>query len=144
MRYLYLCFDILVMQKNDLTRKLWLISIFMTSQAGQKIIITLKLPNISRRKGNQYMKFCQLIKYNMRNIFLQILCRKWGTETSSWSLFIFLKKLCIRWKQVVSTLGLINFRRPRLRHTINTKFISFQTVGSEICSIVTFYYRVWD
>ena len=27
------------------------------------------LPNISRRKGNQAIKFDQLIEYNMRNIF---------------------------------------------------------------------------
>ena len=29
------------------------------------------LPNISRSKGNQTMKFGQLIKYNMRNVFLK-------------------------------------------------------------------------
>ena len=29
------------------------------------------LPNISRCKGNQVMKFGQLIDYNMRNIFLK-------------------------------------------------------------------------
>ena len=29
------------------------------------------LPNISRSKGNQIMKFDQLIEYNMRNIFLR-------------------------------------------------------------------------
>ena len=29
------------------------------------------LPNISRSKGNQKVKFGQLIEYNMRNIFVQ-------------------------------------------------------------------------
>ena len=29
------------------------------------------LPNITRTKGNQTMKFGQLIEYNMRNIFLE-------------------------------------------------------------------------
>ena len=29
------------------------------------------LPNISRSKGNQTIKFGQLIEYNMRNIFLE-------------------------------------------------------------------------
>ena len=29
------------------------------------------LPNISKSKGNQTMKFDQLIEYNMRNIFLE-------------------------------------------------------------------------
>ena len=30
------------------------------------------LPNISRNKGNQKMKFGQLIEYNIRNTFLKI------------------------------------------------------------------------
>ena len=34
------------------------------------MILTI-LPNISRCKGNQAMKFGQLIDYNMRNIFLK-------------------------------------------------------------------------
>ena len=41
----------------------------MTSQPGlQKIAIHI-LPNISQSKGNQTMKFGQLIEYNKRNIF---------------------------------------------------------------------------
>ena len=45
----------------------------MTSQTGQQIItITTRiLPNISRSKRNQTMKFGQLIEYNMRNTFLE-------------------------------------------------------------------------
>ena len=34
------------------------------------------MPNILRNKGNQAMKFGQLIENNMENIFLQKLCRK--------------------------------------------------------------------
>ena len=45
------------------------------------------MSNISRSKGNHTMKFGNLIKYNKRNIFLQITCREWGRETSSRSLF---------------------------------------------------------
>ena len=37
--------------------------------------------NISRIKGNQTMKFGQLIKYNMKNIFLEKSCTKYGGET---------------------------------------------------------------
>ena len=33
-------------------------------------------PNISRSKGNQTMKFGQLVEYNVKNIFLCKLCRK--------------------------------------------------------------------
>ena len=43
----------------------------MTSQPGQQTIAIHMLPNISRSKGNQKMKFGQLIKYNMKNIFVK-------------------------------------------------------------------------
>ena len=56
----------------------WLISKFMTSQPGLQTIAIHILPNISQSKGNQTIKFGQLIQYNKRNIFLQKLCRKWG------------------------------------------------------------------
>ena len=45
-------------------------------QTGQQVITTYILPNISRSKCNKAMEFSQLIKYNMRNIFLQKSCRK--------------------------------------------------------------------
>ena len=38
------------------------------------------LPNISRSKGNQTMKFGELIEYNMRNIFLEKSYTKCGAE----------------------------------------------------------------
>ena len=43
----------------------------MTSQLGLKTIAIHILPNISQSKGNQTMKFGQVIDYNKRNIFLQ-------------------------------------------------------------------------
>ena len=61
----------------------------MTSQCGLQAIAIHISPNISQSKGNQTMKFGQLIEYNKINIFLQKLCRKWGKETSSRPLFIF-------------------------------------------------------
>ena len=39
------------------------------------------LPNISRIKGNQTVKFGQLIEYNMRNIFLEKSYTECGGET---------------------------------------------------------------
>ena len=39
------------------------------------------LPNISRRKGNQAMKFDQLIEYNMKNIFVEKSYTKCAGET---------------------------------------------------------------
>ena len=48
----------------------------MTSQPGQQTIIIHILPNISQSKGNQAMKFGQVIGDNKRNNFLQISCKK--------------------------------------------------------------------
>ena len=39
------------------------------------------LPNISRSKGNQAIKFGQLIEYNMRNIFVEKSYTKCAGET---------------------------------------------------------------
>ena len=54
------------------------------------------LPNISRSKNKQLMKFDQLIKNNMRYIFLRKSCRKWDRGTSSTPLFCLLKKLYMK------------------------------------------------
>ena len=43
----------------------------MTSQPGKQIIAIDILPNTSRSKGNQAIKFGHLTEYNMRNIFLE-------------------------------------------------------------------------
>ena len=53
------------------------------------------LLNISRIHGNQTMKFGQLLEHPKRNIFLEKLCRKWGWETSSRPLFVFLKSFIL-------------------------------------------------
>ena len=42
----------------------------MTSQPDKQLIAIQILPNISRSKINQAMKFGQLIEYNKRNLFL--------------------------------------------------------------------------
>ena len=62
--------------EKRLDKKVKFNSKFMTSQNGQQIITIHILPNTSRDKGNQAMKFGQLIEYNVRNFFLQISCRK--------------------------------------------------------------------
>ena len=49
----------------------------MTSQPGLQTIDIHVLPNISQSKGNQAMKFGQLIEYNKRNFFFQKLYEKW-------------------------------------------------------------------
>ena len=48
----------------------------MTSQAGRQTITIQILPNISKNKDNQTLKFGQLIEYNVRNIFHQKPCQE--------------------------------------------------------------------
>ena len=55
----------------------------MMSQPGYQTVIIHILPNISRSKDNQTMKFVRLIEYNMRNIFLEKSYTKCGGETFS-------------------------------------------------------------
>ena len=80
-RHLNFCPDFLFMQKNSLIRKIRLISKSMTSQAGKQTIAMHILANVLRSKGNQTLKFGQLIEYNMRNIFLENLYAKCNRET---------------------------------------------------------------
>ena len=82
-------------RKNDLIRKISLISTFTTSQPGyQRITINILL-DISGIKDYQTMKFGQLIEHNKRNIFHEKPCRKRGRKTSSRLLFVFLKSFIL-------------------------------------------------
>ena len=85
------------------------------------------LPNISRSKSNETIRFCGLIaipsfKNNAEN----------ETGRLVPNLFLFLKKALFRQKQVINTLVLIYFSSSWLRHTIKTNCIKFQTVDPEI------------
>ena len=46
----------------------------MMSQSGQQTIAIHILTNISRNIGNQAMKFCQVIEYNMSNFYFETSC----------------------------------------------------------------------
>ena len=72
LRFLDFSLDFL---KNGLIRKLRLISRFMTSQTGKKIITIQVLPSISRSKDNQAMKIGHLIKLR-ENDFSEKSCKK--------------------------------------------------------------------
>ena len=52
----------------------------MTSQPGKQTVAKHNLPNISRTKGKQRLKFGQLKKCRTRNIFLGKLYTKCGGE----------------------------------------------------------------
>ena len=66
------------MYKNGLIRKIRLILKFMTPQPGLQ---TIAIPNISRSKSNQTMRFGQLIEYNMGNIFIEKSYKKRAGKT---------------------------------------------------------------
>ena len=55
----------------------------MKPQPGKETIAIQILPNISRSKRNQTIKFGQLIEYNMRNIFFEKSYTKCGEEAIS-------------------------------------------------------------
>ena len=62
-------------------RKRRSISEFITLQPGKPTIAIHILPNISRSKDNQTIKFDELVEYNMGNIFLEKFYIKCGGET---------------------------------------------------------------
>ena len=53
----------------------------MTLQLGKQVMAIHILPSISKSKGNQTIKFGQLIEYNLRNIFLEKSYTKYGGKT---------------------------------------------------------------
>ena len=55
----------------------------MTSQSSSKTIVIRILPNVSQSKGNQKMKFDQLIEYNKRNDLLQKVIQKMRLKDQS-------------------------------------------------------------
>ena len=80
-RYLSFFLDFLIMYKNVWIRKIRLILKLMKSQTGYQIIAVHILTNISRSKGNQRIKFVQLIECNMKTVILQKSFSKCGGET---------------------------------------------------------------
>ena len=63
----------------------------MTSQPGLQTIAIHVLPKISQSKGNQTMKFGQLIEYNKRNIFFKNYAENEASRLVP-DLFLFFKK----------------------------------------------------
>ena len=89
MRYHHFWLDFLVLSRNGMIRKLWLISKFMTPYTGQQIITIQLIPNISRSKDNETWLVNKIQRENIN--FLQKPCRKWVGETSFRPLFVFQK-----------------------------------------------------
>ena len=85
----------------------------MTSQPGSQTIVIHTLPNISQSKGNQTMKFGQLIEYKKRNSFFKNYAENEVRRLVS-DLFLFFKKINMRRKQVVCSSVSIHFHSPQL------------------------------
>ena len=86
----------------------------MTSEPGWYTFIKHILPNISRSKHNQTMKFGQLIQYKKRNIFLQKSCKN-ETGRLVPDLFLFFRKALYEVKaSVVCNLVSIYFDSAQL------------------------------
>ena len=70
LRYLSFVTTLWSWRKNGLMRKINLTSKFMTSQPGLQTVAIHILSNISESKGNEKMKFVQLMENSTRNVFL--------------------------------------------------------------------------
>ena len=75
-------------RKNGSIRKMRLISKSMMSQPGYQAIVIHILPNMSRSKCNQAIKFVQLIEFHMSNISVEKSYRKCAGETISRPLYL--------------------------------------------------------
>ena len=109
---LFVCFYFVCL--DGLIRNVRLILKSMTSQPCQQTITIHILPNTSWSKGNQAMKFVQVIEDNNRNIFLQKSSRKRARNTSSKPLVFF--KNFVWDKSKCSAPLLLFFASPRLGH----------------------------
>ena len=76
--YLNFCLDFLLMYKDNLIRKMSLISKCRRHNLAIKLLQHTYYPNILRSKSNQTINFDRLIEYNMRNIFLEKTYTKCG------------------------------------------------------------------
>ena len=103
----------------------------MTSQTRHQIIAIHTLPNISRCKDNQAVKYGQLWNIAWEIFFFKNHAENEVARLVS-DLFLFFKKT-----KVVSTLFLTYFGRTEIEHTIKTNFITFKTV------LIQRYFQFW-
>ena len=104
----------------------------MTSQPGKHTITINILLNISRSKGNQTIKFGQLIEYNMRNIFLEKSYTKCDRQTSPRP-FSKKSKLSISLDQKSKFLYSLYLLYAMLRANRNTLKLSYRPLAITSC-----------
>ena len=100
-------------EKKGLIRKIRLISKFMTSQTGSQANTIHILANISRSKGNETMKFDQVIVYRNRKSFFKNHTKKEARRLLR-DIILFFKKVLYIKKQVVCSLVSIYFDSAQL------------------------------
>ena len=81
--------------------------------------------NYNTRQNNQAMKFGQLIKQNVRNIFLETLCTKYGVEASPRPFYKIFKIEYISWSTVWNVIKFVFIVCPSqdLPKSIKTKVL---------------------
>ena len=105
----------------------------MMPQTGPQIIAIHTLPNILRSKSTQAMKFGQLLKYNMKNIFLEKLYPKCVEEVS---LRFFHKKSKLTISLDQQSENVINFILVECPIWVLPKYITSKV-------LTTCYYLTW-
>ena len=99
----------------------------MTSQRKKQTVSIHILPNISKIKDNQRVKFCLLIEYSMRNIFLEksyikcdgeAICKLFQKKKKSWA-YLWMNSLkiyevCFYW---MPSWGLSKYIETKLQTT---------------------------
>ena len=100
------------------------------------------LPNISRSKDNQTMKFSQLIEQDKRSIFSKTMIKMSQVMQLQTSLLFIFKSLN-QMKESGFQFSFNIVRQPSTWNTIKTNYIKLQTFDLEICSILTFQERIW-
>ena len=119
--------------EKRLDQKDKLIPKYMTSQPGKQIIAMHILPNISRSKDDQRMKFGQLLQ-NMRNIFLEKSYTKCGGEFSR--RFSEIKKLRISLDQQSKVLYSLFLLYVKLQGYRNILKLSCITLAFTSCKAI--------
>ena len=89
----------------------------MTSKTGKQIIVIHILPNILRSKGNQAIKFGQLVEYDSRTIFLKNRAEN-EAKILVLDLFLLFQKTLYKMKTNGQHQILIYPGRTQLEHTI--------------------------
>ena len=115
----------------------------MALQTGQQKITIHILPNTSRSKDNQAMKFGQL-KIQCEKQFSSKIMQKIRQRNQFQTSFCFFRYIYIYKIKASGQQLSFNIIWQTSTWTYNTNFVTYQIAYPEICSILIFFKRVWD